>query len=299
MTYCSNKKIFFLSVIDFHNSDAIRLRFISNSGQYSGIGFKISIEQIDDSCRNPRTFSYLNTNFNTGASYRPAISNLKVCGVFRDEQFNIESPNYPLTYSSDTHCLYRICKSNPTVNSLEIFFNDFSVGTMNNNFCSNDYLEINGERYCGYLKNQHLFIDFPANLNIMNIRFRSNERENHLGFKLIIKQISTPTNQTSNMIGTNFNILGLNTTNLNVNHKNNGFKHLNLPISNNRNDLHYYNQNVAYQLSSSNNVNCLPKFFNQKNFYLTSPGYRNKNYPCSMQCNYWVSDEFIKVFVFN
>ena len=206
-----------------------------------------------------------------------------------------------------------ICKANPNVHALDMFFNDFSVGTLENNFCSNDYLELNGERYCGYLKNQHLLINFPPNLNILNIRFRTNERDNHLGFKLIVKQISS-INQTTSMIGSNFNILGLNTTGLtshfhpgynginnngiggngisglnNPNNLNNlnSFKHLNSPP--NQNDLYYYNQNVVTQFSSANDINCLPKFFNQKSFYLTSPGYRNRNYPCSLQCNYWVS----------
>lgn len=112
-------------VLDFQNADAIRLRFISDSNQYTGIGFNIIVDQIENSCRNPKTFNYLNTNFNsikpiTGSSFP------KVCGIFSNqEQFNIESPNYPLTYASNINCIYRICKANPNVYALDIFFNDF------------------------------------------------------------------------------------------------------------------------------------------------------------------------------
>lgn len=167
---------------------------------------------------------------------------------------------------------------------------------MENNFCSNDYLEINGERYCGTLKNQHLFISFPTNLNIISIRFRTNERDNHLGFKLIVKQISS-FNQTFGGGGgsKNFDILGLNNTasafggtfggTIGYNGSPNNFKHLSAVP--NANDL-YYSSQLSGQLSSANDLNCLPKFFNQKSFYITSPGYRNQNYPCSIQCNYYV-----------
>lgn len=136
-------------------------------------------------------------------------------------------------------------------------------------------------------------INFPSNINILNIRFRTNEKDNYLGFKLIIKQISS-LNQTIIGSNNNFNILGLNTTsnsygglnsygnNHGINNGINNFKHL--P----QNDLYYFNQNAMTQISSSNDLNCLPKFFNQKHFYLMSPGYRDRNYPCSIQCNYWI-----------
>lgn len=134
-------------------------------------------------------------------------------------------------------------------------------------------------------------------MNILNIRFRTNERDHHLGFKLIVKQISG-SNQTLIGSNKNFDILGLNRTTNNhpkysdgpinsINQINsNAFKHL--TSSPNQNDLYYYNQNLITQLSSANDINCLPKFFNQKNFYLKSPNYGNGNYPCSMQCNYWI-----------
>lgn len=107
--------------MDFQNADAIRLRFISDANVYTGGGFKIVIDQLENSCRSPRTYGYFNGNpLNT-----PTNNYLKVCGIFNQEQFNIESPNYPLTYASNTHCLYRICKANHNVHALDIFFNDF------------------------------------------------------------------------------------------------------------------------------------------------------------------------------
>ena len=153
-------------------------------------------------------------------------------------------------------------------------------------------MEINGERYCGYLKDQRITINFPPNYNIINIRFRTNDKDNHLGFKLIIKQISS-SNQT--LIGgtKNFDILGLNRTTVYRPKYSDGsinpnlFKHQN-SLPPNQNDLYYYNHNLITELSTANDVNCLPKFFNQKNFYLKSPNYSNGNYPCSMQCNYWI-----------
>ena len=106
-------------VVDFQNADAIRLRFISDANGYTGGGFKIVIDQLENSCRSPRAFGYFNA-FNS-----PTNGFLKVCGIFNQELSVLESPNYPLTYGSNTHCLYRICKANHNVHALDIFFNDF------------------------------------------------------------------------------------------------------------------------------------------------------------------------------
>ena len=110
-----------------------------------------------------------------------------------------------------------------------------------------------------------------------------------MGFKLIVKQIAS-FNQT--LSGSkNFDILGLNSTGsaLAANgYSPNNFKHLPAAPNQNVDSLYYYNQNLVGQLSSPNDLNCLPKFFSQKSFAIQSPGDRNRNYPCSIQCNYYV-----------
>lgn len=139
------------------------------------------------------------------------------------------------------------------------------------------------------MKNQHLFIPFPSNVNIISIRFRTNERDNHLGFKLIVKQIAS-FNHTLPGGSKNFDILGLNNTATAFAGYPSGY-----PVSPNNfknlpavpNDL-YYSSQLTGQPTTANDLNCLPKFFNQKSFSITSPGYRNRNYPCSIQCNYYV-----------
>lgn len=67
--------------------------------------------------------------------------------VFTSKLFDIRSVDYPSGYPGNLDCKYIIFQANSDVCRLEFTFIDFDMESD----CQTDYLEIEGERFCGNL----------------------------------------------------------------------------------------------------------------------------------------------------
>lgn len=63
------------------------------------------------------------------------------------QEFYLQSANYPSYYSNFMDCAYIIRKFSPSVCELQLTFLHFDLQEDSN--CNYDYLEIDGEKYCG------------------------------------------------------------------------------------------------------------------------------------------------------
>lgn len=68
-------------------------------------------------------------------------------------------------------------------------FSDFSVGTWERQrICVNDFLSINGKRYCGYRRGEVLTLDFPLDQSYIDIHFKTDSVDHYGGFRIDYKQ---------------------------------------------------------------------------------------------------------------
>ncbi|KAG1664200.1 Cubilin [Nymphon striatum] len=108
---------------------------------------------------------------------------------YRSISFNISSPNYPKNYPSETECSYRISKANNDICSIDITVEEFNVGP--NNECKTDYLEIEGQKLCGFISpGSSRTLEFTE--NEINMKFRSQNGAEKPGFRLMINQRRCP-----------------------------------------------------------------------------------------------------------
>ncbi|OTF84230.1 CUB domain containing protein, partial [Euroglyphus maynei] len=154
------------------------------------------------------------------------LPNRRICKTTTAMETYFESDNFPLEYPSNLDCTYKIFRSNRNVCRLEIDFDEFNVGDenyfgpgsnnqqstvrfdeyLNDNIaerrerqrnrpvgeCLNDFVEIDGIRYCGQRSGQQVAINFPKFLNEIPIRFisiNSPHVSSFNGFRLKIRQI--------------------------------------------------------------------------------------------------------------
>lgn len=68
---------------------------------------------------------------------------------FSSSEFRLRSINYPSNYDNNLNCRLRIQKTYPKVCELELMFNSFDVE--DDAGCRYDYLEIGGQRLCGFV----------------------------------------------------------------------------------------------------------------------------------------------------
>ncbi|XP_069701068.1 uncharacterized protein [Periplaneta americana] len=90
------------------------------------------------------------------------------------------NPGYPGLYTGSGRCSISITKCNSNICQLRIDLLDFTVGQPDaNGNCLDDYLEITGgassvPRICGENTGQHVYVDFPADNNPIQITVRTN-----------------------------------------------------------------------------------------------------------------------------
>ncbi|XP_069702658.1 uncharacterized protein [Periplaneta americana] len=90
------------------------------------------------------------------------------------------NPGYPGLYTGNGRCSISITKCNSNICQLRIDLLDFTVGQPDaNGNCLDDYLEITGgassvPRICGENTGQHVYVDFPADNNPIQITVRTN-----------------------------------------------------------------------------------------------------------------------------
>lgn len=70
---------------------------------------------------------------------------------YNEQNFVLLSQGFPYIYNEPSDCLYRIYRINPNICELRIRFQYFFLGDESdpNLGCSNSYLEIEGQRFCG------------------------------------------------------------------------------------------------------------------------------------------------------
>ncbi|XP_076316353.1 cubilin-like isoform X1 [Tachypleus tridentatus] len=100
-------------------------------------------------------------------------------------EFEITSVNYPNNYNDKLNCRYTVVKYNGLVCRLELTFVDFNIQQSPD--CSDDYLEVNGDRLCGKLReNTRQTIEFFEAAKVLS--FHSNDRRNDKGYKIHVLQ---------------------------------------------------------------------------------------------------------------
>lgn len=163
------------------------MRLIFNSDrQTTRPGFELKIEQIPNSCKSLIANQVQNIQLPTGQTPIPQI-----CGSSSTIVSSFQSDNYPLAYNSDTDCVYKVLRASRQVCRLEVYFDDFDVGVedFTNKLCNNDYLEINGMRYCGRRKGERFVVPFGHEKEEMTIRFHTDSTDRFGGFKIQVRQL--------------------------------------------------------------------------------------------------------------
>ena len=108
--------------------------------------------------------------------------------------FDIQSPQYPSSYPSNTYCDYRIVKfKTPGINVcfLEVHFIEFDLQSSID--CKKDYLSFNGIKQCGQIAKDSVRL-FPFYDNEFTISFFADPLINGRGFYLKIRQNECPPN---------------------------------------------------------------------------------------------------------
>lgn len=120
--------------------------------------------------------------------------NTDLCAkTYKEEEFEVFSPNYPLNYPLNSFCVYTIQRSSPSICKFEINFMQFNIENSKGGICTADYLDIMGVKVCGSLgSNTEKQFLFPMDRNDVRIVFSANalRSENDFGFYLRVKQIN-------------------------------------------------------------------------------------------------------------
>lgn len=127
------------------------------------------------------------------------IGGSRICRTSGLTETYFESDNYPNAYPTNTDCLYKIFRSSRKICRLEIELLDFDVGneifdsTANSNSlpmtpvattCPNDYMEIDGVKYCGRRPGQKIAVNFPRFLQEVSFRFLTVSPDPFAGFRI-------------------------------------------------------------------------------------------------------------------
>ena len=188
--------------LPFAADGQIKLTFSSDS-RVSRPGFKIMMDQLRGSCSSSFTPHVgiigawnvsgrpgappVKTGINRFGSVLPDQS--RICNTTSASFVMIASEGYPIQYRANTDCIYRIKRHDARVCSLDVFFQDFSVGTWDNGRCINDFLKIADQHYCGYRRNERLLIEFPVGVDYIDLRFFTDDVVNYPGFVIEVRQV--------------------------------------------------------------------------------------------------------------
>lgn len=206
-------------VLDFPSpAGSIAIQFVSDN-EIGHSGYEIEIDQLPGSCRTSGAETARDARSLTGhPSYDPSTSSLTgqilpagfhkrigwdasissgtttlpFCGSTAKPDFTFDSPNFPLPYSPNTDCLYRVYRANERVCALELTLTEFAVGTGNSLdslYCPNDFLEINARRYCGFRNGEHVRIVWPSYVSYVNMRFFTDQSDQLVGFRVNGRQL--------------------------------------------------------------------------------------------------------------
>ncbi|RWS30599.1 hypothetical protein B4U80_09973 [Leptotrombidium deliense] len=126
--YCGNLPPNTIKMLPFVEDQKV-LSFISDKQAVSA-GFQIKVKQLTQ-CRDPK--------------HLPPPPTCNFCT--KDSVGILISYNYPNNYRNNLACMYHIEKKDSTFCSLQLNFNYFDVSSSPD--CTQDYLLINGKRYCG------------------------------------------------------------------------------------------------------------------------------------------------------
>ncbi|GAB6025011.1 hypothetical protein CHUAL_010122 [Chamberlinius hualienensis] len=120
--------------------------------------------------------------------------------VFTTWEFYFQSIYYPLNYGTNVDCTYRALKFSPSVCEVELHF--ISFDTEFHPDCAKDFLEAEGERFCGTIAPgsiRRYKFDKPEFV----MRFRSDHETSGVGFNILVRQkTSCPTADPPNVVPT-------------------------------------------------------------------------------------------------
>lgn len=204
---CRNSVTSSEKIVPFGVDDQVRLTF-SSDAQVTRPGFKIIMNQLRNSCVNRpgvRVGNSWNTTIQSGIPF-PAISPIlpvvnrfngfvpehtRVCNSTSASYVMIASEGFPSHYRPNTDCIYRINRRDARVCALEVFFQDFSVGTWDRGRCINDFLKIGDQYFCGFRKNERVIQQFPDGINSIDLRFFTDHVNNYPGFVIEVRQLDS------------------------------------------------------------------------------------------------------------
>ena len=98
----------------------------------------------------------------------------------------LTSPNYPNEYLDNDHCRYTIQFTRTDICFLQVDFNDFAL--QRSFGCSEDYLEINGQKICGRQSGTVLY-PISSGLASANLIFKTNNGLRGPGFSITASQV--------------------------------------------------------------------------------------------------------------
>jgi hypothetical protein len=128
-----------------------------------------------------------------GSNSRSAADpGLPFCASSAKSDFTFESPAFPLPYSPNIDCLYRVYKDNERACALELTLTEFVVGTASpadQLHCPNDYLEINAIRYCGRRTGEKIRLPWSPLVSHLNMRFFTDATDQLVGFRINARQL--------------------------------------------------------------------------------------------------------------
>ena len=146
-------------------------RFVSNE-KTNGRGFWAEIRGRPNTC--------YGTRLKTQAS--------EVCEErFSALEFEILSPHFPDNYPINSDCSYYIRRANTDVCALELLFYKFD--TEYSEGCAYDYLEIDGQKFCGTIAdNTQNIVKFESDQKMLS--FQSDSQVSKSGFHIHVKQLT-------------------------------------------------------------------------------------------------------------
>uniref|UniRef100_T1KQ91 CUB domain-containing protein n=1 Tax=Tetranychus urticae TaxID=32264 RepID=T1KQ91_TETUR len=199
--YCGIIKPGAIQTYAFENHNEISIVFHTDRSS-SGRGFYIrgSQRECDPTTTTVTTASYEKppttpSNRSNGSQInqilphlQPVPSICEFCFASRDGE--IKSYDHPDLYPANLDCNYRITAL-PGHCAVYLKFDVFDLEESRNGHCIDDYLEIEGDRYCGnQLSRAQKLLDFNGKPQEVVLRFHSNEFISGQGFRVSYAQIA-------------------------------------------------------------------------------------------------------------
>ena len=170
--FCGNGWKHHSEILSFPaNQKELVFRFVSNE-KTNGKGFWAEVRRRPNTC------------FGKRLKTQPS----EVCEEhYSYIEFEIKSPRFPDNYPLNADCTYYIKKFNEDVCGLELLF--FKFDTELSEGCAYDYLEVDGQRFCGYLPDttQNIF-KFESDQKVLS--FQTDSQVSKSGFHIHAKQMA-------------------------------------------------------------------------------------------------------------